>query len=602
MKKKLLIGLLTLFVVCLVAGCNVFNDPITSLSWEQVPQSEYSLVTVPEGSTAAAESQAKLNFKVKVTETDNSVTTITVADGVITEPANGANLYSYTLNNFDLTSTGTRTATFAMYSFTLVFDYTVTDPASTKLFESEVTAGEITTYTIINAKQFTNIVLGDYTRSSKDVYKLGADIDFSTLDTTTFENYSNALYAEVNPFVFSATIDGGKYNGQNEYLNANYKILNYTARPAGEEMQGGLFYLLGDCTFKNIDLLNCKIYNTAGAGAGLFGMGYYSSTVGQGYTYNFNHINMSNCSIVGNKNSGLFVGYACDGVSVNIEYGNIDGTCSVVDGSDTAGGFVGSMNNHPKTVHGKYVFKHCTMSGILSAKSNCGAMIGNQSAIALAESVEISDCIYNGKMYIMSSAASSSFDKAFLGGGDATANVSITNSYDTAVVFTRTDNTYTGTRSINKIIGSLQAGNGTSFFTNDNHFTFTKFENATNYVVTVSYVVAGSSCAWTEELEQFDTTTTITEMKRILAGYTAPYANANSKSTDTLNGVMVAERYSERTFLSEVAEGKTPAATYGVTWSIAAYGSDGMPVASANGSYTGTSIIDGTKIVGFTVA
>lgn len=582
--KVALLGVLVLALGLFAAGC---GTEVTKIEWQTLPATEYTLG-----------SDAKPEFKITVSFTKGDPETIDQTNEKVE------------IKNFDLSTAGTKTATVTYEKFSLNFTYTVIDPNT--VLAGKGTAAE--PYEISNAQQFTMILLGEQANKLTAHYKLTADIDFRDTD---MEAYYDALFtkdANGKYPVFAGTLDGGKYTAQGEYTGSNWKLMNYNAPSAaarGIAEQPGLFYVLGNCTFENLDLVNFRSVNSLACGAGFLGMGHYGKVDAvafadktQKVSYDFRNINVVNGYMTSAKNSAALVGYTYDNIRVNFENCTIDKN-TVLIGDREIGGFVGSTQSNTAkktTPNDPYcaTAQNCSVAGTLIA-GNVGVVFGNNNKDN--ESLRASGCTFTGTVYRTKNPTESKdiddYNNCWYVVGYTSRANDFTKMTNKGTFHAPT--TYTG-NNFKKTIGVIApefVGTGAQ------KVKFAKVANAVRYVVSVRFFVNGSQYCLNEEVEAFETADYTTELAMPNKVYTVAYANANQITENLSNGIVV---LSKMPGVEQFEKDKEKYKIGNVVCTVVAFDENNLPIAVYSESSAGvagggvwtTPVMDGDLCVGYT--
>lgn len=385
-QKKWLLALLAVLTIAFaLTGC--FLGPDDSIEMVNAPKVDYTL----------GEDENALSFTVKV-----------VYDGetyVLDYPASKDVLL---VENFSLTTTGTRTATVKYTPATnleITFTYTVNPETSEGLIGKGT---EAEPYQLSSAEDFQLFAEGyGDTYAATAVFALTQDIDFSDFDVQT---YAKTL-VEYN-LNFVGTFDG------NGYTISNLTVPGLDGSEDGEQTQTGLFYRIapasGKTIIRNVKFVDCSITNSSAAGAGILGHGGYKDATAKG-TVEIDNVDMYGCSVQAMKNSSLYLGYAA-GKNLIFKNCDIDANSSVMTTSHSAASFIGSGNYidydaDASQRNGSVVFDNCVSAAKLTGASIVHGFLGNYSSANTASPAYTAErkngSKYVGTIYTMAAASDS---------------------------------------------------------------------------------------------------------------------------------------------------------------------------------------------------
>lgn len=457
--KRIILSLLVAIALVFgLTGCFLFNagDTITMVN---APKTDYVL----------NDTQA-LEFTVKVV----------VGGKDYTLSYAGAETEELKVEGFDLTSTGTRTATITYKkanNLQLTFTYTVTDASATLAGDGSVA----TPYILTSAADFATLAAKDNFQTAN--IQLGNDITFTAEISKV---YSEALY-ETN---FVGTFDG-----------QGYTISEYTPvgkdGEDGEQAQAGLFYQIAPAagqtaTIKNLKLSNCSITNASAAGAGLLGQGSYANKDAQGDVV-IDNVDMFGCKVQSMKNSSLYLGYAA-GKNITFKNCDADGNCSVLTTGHSSATFVGSgayINFAGWAADGKTFitpsdsgllsFDNCSSAAKLTGSQHVRGFVGNEAMNGKYTAERKNGCKYTGTIYTCNTAENSA---ATIGGTALIENTSLDNYTIHCAGAATTGTGFTAVKDITN--GSLTKGEvGTALSINN-------VANGATYIFAYSFSRGGS--------------------------------------------------------------------------------------------------------------
>ncbi|MBQ2713171.1 MAG: hypothetical protein IJF71_07300 [Clostridia bacterium] len=365
MKKKLLIALVLTFCAMFTLTACLQLEKVTNLQ----------LVDAPKTTFAVGEATANdLTFTVSVDRGEEKI--------LFHYPEDAAKI---SLSGFSTEVAGTFTATISYKVseanvLTYTFEYTVTDGFAGG------NGTEETPYLIASADQFMMIPFIETTGYT--YYKLTSDINFEGVDATA---YQQAMAG----YVFNGELNGLKANGVGSYKIMGYNsAYNFTAE--GKIYGMGLFGVIGNAAFKNIEIVDANVEAPLAEGAGIIGVGR-SKTELEGLSAEdelvFENVTVSG-SIAAGENVGALIGRARGYKSITVY--NVENNADVTAlTSYTAGGAFGSLDNKVTVVANGF-----TNNGNISAVGYAAGFIGNLNG---AKSVTLNNAENNGTITSISS-------------------------------------------------------------------------------------------------------------------------------------------------------------------------------------------------------
>lgn len=632
MKKRLImvISMICVFMLsCALAfGCKSTGTTVSSIEWVTQPASSYTVGTTP-----------SISFSFKIKYSDNTEQQIDYsgnadassqvkdsAEKLLGTVSFNGTFATTTAGNFTakLTFTPDASAGIGTKSFTLSFEYSVVAAEKTKL---EKASGQ-NYYEVGDAVDFALIMTGSQGLSETNEYRLTADIDLSTI--------SKAYQEKIKTTKFVGTIDGGKYNS-GVYSGNNYKLLNYVADSTNAEFQPGLFGVLGNATFKNIDVVNFKLQNASASYAALFAIGLNKNVHTAAdckVSIAFDNVDMYACKMLSGKNSGLYLGNINVWTDVTFKGCDGDKDCVVSCSDYGAGAFVGPIRNYLKdngtsvaysetqynATNNKYQFDACNYAGTIAGTSRNGVFYSNitddtDAGNYVAHYMKARNCNFTGSMYVLSSTqpngASSSarlFEQPLTSGAKTN---NLINCLEKSATYympengktlttqsngKKLDTTYSGFIALSDIVGidsRISATIGAvTVGISGNHFSVTKYllnnVEASYYVLSNTIWSGTSGVVFSEVIVANGSSTYTSKMVKLTDVYAGMLAaNDSTLKTNLLSGKAVVTMYPEN-----------PTVSGPVGYRVCAYNAAGIPIGtSADGYYS-----DGVTFHNYTAA
>lgn len=331
--KRIFLSVITLCLFSLVLT-SCFTSSTKSIKIVKIPNSVFEVVD--EG-----DSKAVPDLMI-VEVTDDVTTQIKLSIDENGQLVSSNNVFTITINGFDLSKVGSFTASVEYAGVVSYFDYQVVSK------DSYFAGGDGSVnnpYQITTAEQFINMNNVDTTNK---YFKLMNDIDFSSVTNRSYLKESSLYFYYVSRFY--GTLDGN-----------NKKIYNFDDTDDTNNNLGklvALFSTATNATIKDVDFYVSSVGNIEYGGI---------SIVYTGRKVNFENVNMYGTCINMEQNVSLYVTNAYS----NVSFVNCDNYVDII---ATDGNYVGGFVGVPRNAN--LYFENSFYYGYMEAQ-NVGAFVCN---------------------------------------------------------------------------------------------------------------------------------------------------------------------------------------------------------------------------------
>lgn len=277
-----------------------------------------------------------------------------------------------------MNATGTTGDTLLVTSSKLVFSCNSSDAINPTGFSRTELIGDVYYHHIETVADFQNIIsyTGYGQGISSTVYLIDNDIDFGGVSPW------KDLTTEIKNYVFTGTIEGGKYASGLTYAGiaptSIATLSNLSSSWYVENLSKdvfGLFDTIGSAKFNSLNLNAFALNNVDGKGCGFLAAGFESTFavgVAQTIEVEMNYITIDDqSSISTSANTGGLLGYARGAKKIVINHcvNNAQIYCAL----NNVGGFIGTMSNC-KAI--EFMMSDSTNNGTIMGLNFVGGFVG----------------------------------------------------------------------------------------------------------------------------------------------------------------------------------------------------------------------------------